>query len=292
MFEKILIANRGEIACRVARAARRARRQDRRGVLGRGRGRAARPGVRRGGAARACAAARELPRRREGDRGGAADRRQAIHPGYGFLSEKAEFAQACAEAGLVFVGPPPEAMRAMRDKAQARAADARAAGVPVVPGSDGVASATRRRAKARRRDRLPGAGEGGGGRRRHRHGGGATTSRSWRRRCAQCADRAKAAFGEGRVPGAYFGAAPHRGADPRRRPRHARPLGERECSIQRRHQKVVEEAPPPAFARRRAPALLQQLFDAAAARGARRSATRTRARWSSSRGRRRSTSSR
>src|SRR5439155_1168631 len=61
---------------------------------------------------------------------------QAIHPGYGFLSEQAEFAQACAGNGIVFVGPPPAAMRAIKDKAQARAV-MRGAGVQVVPGSEG-----------------------------------------------------------------------------------------------------------------------------------------------------------
>src|SRR5947208_11708587 len=61
---------------------------------------------------------------------------EAIHPGYGFLSENPDFAQACADAGVVFVGPPPAAMRALKDKAQARSV-MRGAGVPVVPGSEG-----------------------------------------------------------------------------------------------------------------------------------------------------------
>ena len=136
MFEKILIANRGEIACRVARAAR---------ALGVKTVavysdadadalhlRAADEAVRLG-----PAPARESYL--DGEKVIAAAKRtgaRAIHPGYGFLSEQAEFAQACAENDLVFVGPPPGAMRAIKDKAQARSV-MRAAGVPVVPGSEG-----------------------------------------------------------------------------------------------------------------------------------------------------------
>ena len=136
MFSKILIANRGEIACRVARAARSL-------------------GVKtvavysdadatalhveacdeavRLGPAPARESYLDAARVLEAARSSGA---QAIHPGYGFLSEQADFAQACAEAGVVFVGPPPEAMRALKDKAQARAV-MRDAGVPVVPGSTG-----------------------------------------------------------------------------------------------------------------------------------------------------------
>ena len=136
MFEKILIANRGEIACRVARAARalgvktvavysdadvnalHVRACDEAVRLGAA---AARESYLDGG--KVIAAAKQA---------GA----QAIHPGYGFLSEQADFAQACADSGVIFVGPPPGAMRAIKDKAQARAV-MRAAGVPVVPGSEG-----------------------------------------------------------------------------------------------------------------------------------------------------------
>ena len=130
MFEKILIANRGEIACRVARAAR---------ALGVKtvavfsdadanalHVKACDEAVRLGPAparesyldtAKVLAAAKQT---------GA----QAIHPGYGFLSEQADFAQACADAGVVFIGPPPSAMRAIKDKAQGREV-MRNAGVPV-----------------------------------------------------------------------------------------------------------------------------------------------------------------
>src|SRR5438874_10074415 len=136
MFHKLLIANRGEIACRVARAAR---------ALG----------------VRTVAVYSDADERAlhveqcdESVRVGPAPAREsyldakkvlaaakqtgaeAIHPGYGFLSEQADFAQACAAAGVVFVGPPPGAMRAIKDKSEARAV-MRGAGVPVVPGSEG-----------------------------------------------------------------------------------------------------------------------------------------------------------
>jgi len=136
VFEKILIANRGEIACRVARAARALEVKtvavysdaDANALHVR----ACDEAVRIGPApardsyldgAKVIAAAKQT---------GA----QAIHPGYGFLSEQAEFAQACAENGIVFVGPPPAAMRAIKDKAQARIV-MRDAYVPVAPGSEG-----------------------------------------------------------------------------------------------------------------------------------------------------------
>ena len=141
MFSKLLIANRGEIACRVARAAR--------GL-----------GVKTVAVhsdadadalhVQACDQAVRLgpaPAREsylDGARVLEAAKRtgaQAIHPGYGFLSEQADFAQACADAGLVFIGPPPAAMRALKDKAQARAV-MRDAGVPVVPGSAGHVQAS------------------------------------------------------------------------------------------------------------------------------------------------------
>ena len=134
---KVLIANRGEIACRVIRACRElGPAHGRRLLRGRPR-RAARAHGRRGGRHRAAARARELPasidkiidasRRRGAD---------AVHPGYGFLSENADFAEACAAAGATFIGPPPSAIRAMGGKTSARAL-MQAAGVPVVPGDNG-----------------------------------------------------------------------------------------------------------------------------------------------------------
>ncbi|MFN2548095.1 MAG: biotin carboxylase N-terminal domain-containing protein, partial [Myxococcales bacterium] len=133
MFSKILIANRGEIACRVARAAR---------ALGVKTVAVFSDADRNALHVEACDEAVHIgaPPARESYLNvekvlGAARQTgaQAVHPGYGFLSEQAEFAQACAGAGIVFVGPPPGAMRAIKDKAQARAV-MRDAGVPVVPG--------------------------------------------------------------------------------------------------------------------------------------------------------------
>ena len=120
-IKKLLVANRGEIAVRVIRACRELGHRDRRRLLGgRPRG-AARAAGRRGVSDRAAAGRRELPGRstswwRVARRAGA----DAVHPGYGFLSENARFAEACAAAGLTFVGPPPAAIRAMGDKTAAR----------------------------------------------------------------------------------------------------------------------------------------------------------------------------
>jgi len=179
----------------------------------------------------------------------AARRSQAthVHPGYGFLSESAEFAAACREAGLVFVGPPPDAIRVMGDKVAARAA-ARAAGVPLVPGSDGLSGDPReaaRRAEELGYPVLLKAAFGGGGkgmrlcRNREELLSGLELTRS----------EAGRAFGRDLV---YL-----EKAIPR--PRHIEiqvlcdahggdvHLGERECSIQRRHQKLIEECPSPAI---------------------------------------------
>ena len=137
MFAKILIANRGEIACRVIRTARRlgirtvavyseadthawhVELADEAVAIGPS---AARDSYLRGDKIIAAAVATGV---------------EAIHPGYGFLSENADFAQACEAAGLVFIGPPPSAMRAMGSKSEAKALMEKA-GVPVVPGYHGA----------------------------------------------------------------------------------------------------------------------------------------------------------
>jgi acetyl-CoA carboxylase biotin carboxylase subunit len=188
---------------------------------------------------------------------------QAVHPGYGFLSENAEFAQACSDAGLTFVGPPPSAMARMKDKSQARRLVA-AAGVPVVPGSDGVVPDVPGALEAAERIGYPvlcKAASGGGGIGMAVAKDAAELEKVFR----QCTDRAKAAFGrEGVYLERYFPA-----------PRHieVQILGdhhghlihclERECSIQRRHQKVVEEAPSVLFADGRNPEVARTLFTAA-----------------------------
>ena len=245
MFKKLLIANRGEISRRI-------------GAVARGMGIAT--------VAVYSDADAELPFVKEADeavRIGPAPAKdsylnvaaileaakktgaEAVHPGYGFISENAEFARACTEAGITFVGPPPEAMLRMKDKSQARKL-VMAAGVPVVPGSGDIVPDVPAALKEAERIGYPVLVKAAGG------GGGigmapAKDAAELEKVFRQCTDRAKAAFGrEGVYVERYLPA-----------PRHieVQILGdhhghlihclERECSIQRRHQKVVEEAPSP-----------------------------------------------
>ena len=172
---------------------------------------------------------------------------EAVHPGYGFLAENAEFAEICQRSDLVFVGPSPDQIRAMGDKAVAREA-MRAAGVPVVPGSNGVVDDERDAVAQAREIGYPVmikavAGGGGKGMRI------ANTEASFPRHFAAARAEAGAAFGEAAV---YLERCLVR-------PRHIEfqifgdshgrvvHLGERDCSIQRRHQKLVEEAPSPSL---------------------------------------------
>ncbi|MFC9644493.1 acetyl-CoA carboxylase biotin carboxylase subunit [Streptomyces mirabilis] len=168
---------------------------------------------------------------------------QAVHPGYGFLAENASFARACAEAGLVFIGPPADAIALMGDKIRAKET-VKAAGVPVVPGSSGSGLTDAQLAEAAREIGMPvllkpSAGGGGKGMRLVRDASALGEEISAARR------EARASFGDDTL-------LVERWVD---RPRHIEiqvladghgnvvHLGERECSLQRRHQKIIEEAP-------------------------------------------------
>ena len=186
---------------------------------------------------------------------------QAVHPGYGFLSERAAFAEACVDAGLVFVGPPASAIRAMGDKTEARRR-MQAAGVPVVPGTTAPlrdAGEAKKEAKRLGYPALLKAAAGGGGK-----GMRLVTSDAEVENAFQAARReAQKAFGDGGVYVEKY----------LERPRHIEiqvlgdnrgrivALGERECSIQRRHQKLIEESPSVAVS----PALRRRLAEAATA---------------------------
>lgn len=168
---------------------------------------------------------------------------QAVHPGYGFLAENAGFARACADAGLVFIGPPAEAIALMGDKIRAKAT-VREAGVPVVPGSSGSGLTDDQLIAAAHEIGVPvllkpSAGGGGKGMRLVRDAALLAEEIAAARR------EARASFGDDTL-------LVERWVD---RPRHIEiqvladghgnviHLGERECSLQRRHQKIVEEAP-------------------------------------------------
>ncbi|EON16095.1 biotin carboxylase [Cupriavidus sp. GA3-3] len=184
-----------------------------------------------------------------------------VHPGYGFLSENADFAQACLDAGLVFAGPAPDVLRLFGDKARARAL-AREHGVPVVPGTAGPTSPEQARAFFASLDGQAGmmikalAGGGGRGMRAVHRAAGIDEA------YARCVSEATAAFGNGAVYVERIVAAPRHieiqvVADAEGR---VLTLGERECSLQRRHQKLVEIAPSPSLD----DALRARLADAAA----------------------------
>ncbi|MCZ4507309.1 acetyl/propionyl/methylcrotonyl-CoA carboxylase subunit alpha [Streptomyces sp. ActVer] len=168
---------------------------------------------------------------------------QAVHPGYGFLAENADFARACADAGLVFIGPPADAISLMGDKIRAKET-VKAAGVPVVPGSSGSGLSDAELAEAAREIGMPvllkpSAGGGGKGMRLVRDASVLADEIAAARR------EARASFGDDTL-------LVERWVD---RPRHIEiqvladghgnvvHLGERECSLQRRHQKIIEEAP-------------------------------------------------
>ena len=188
---------------------------------------------------------------------------EAIHPGYGFLSENPAFVHACADNDVVFVGPSADTMTRMGDKAQAKQEMA-AAGVPLVPGTDILAGAAeaRRAADDAGYPVLLKASAGGGGKGMRKVDSAAEVEDAFR----TASNEAQAAFGDGRL---YLEklVAPARHVEIQvlcDGQGGVLTLGERECSIQRRHQKLVEESPSPALT----PELREEM-EAAAERGCR-----------------------
>ena len=261
MFEKILIANRGEIACRVAATARRL------GVktvavysdadANAKHVAACDEAVHIGGPAPKDSYLRWQAILQAALDTGA----QAVHPGYGFLSENEAFAQACADAGLVFIGPPPSAIQAMGLKAESKQLMEKA-GVPLVPGyhgSDQNPELLQREADRIGYPALIKASAGGGGK------GMRVVDRSedFAAALASCQREAINSFGDDAVLIEKYV----------QRPRHIEIqvfgdtqghcvyLFERDCSVQRRHQKVLEEAPAPGMTE----ALRRQMGEAAVA---------------------------
>jgi len=245
VFKKILIANRGEIACRVIRTAHRlgirtvavysdADREARHVRLA--------DEARRIGSAAAQDSYLNIKSILEAARTSGAE---AIHPGYGFLSENEDFASACAKAGIVFIGPSAEAIAAMGDKAAAKRLMEKA-GVPLVPGYHGEKQDAALLEKEAARIGYPvlikpSAGGGGKGMRIVVDRG------SFKEHLEGAKREARSSFGDDRVLIERY----------LQRPRHievqvfgdghgnAVHLFERDCSVQRRHQKILEEAPAP-----------------------------------------------
>ncbi|MGI9374003.1 MAG: acetyl/propionyl/methylcrotonyl-CoA carboxylase subunit alpha [Hyphomicrobiales bacterium] len=245
MFSSVLIANRGEIACRVMRTAKRmglrtiavyseadadalhVRMADEAHLIGKA-----------DAASSYLVADKILAVAKEADA-------ECIHPGYGFLSENADFAEACKRAGIAFVGPPADAIRAMglKDAAKARMEEA---GVPVVPGYLGEnqdAAVLADEASKIGYPVLIKAVAGGGGKGMRL----VEAAEEFAASLASCKREALAAFGEDRVLIEKFVTTPRHievqvFADGRGNALH---LFERDCSLQRRHQKVIEEAPAP-----------------------------------------------
>ena len=245
MFRTLLIANRGEIACRIMRTAQRmgiatvavysdADSEAMHVALADKSVRIGPPDAR--------ASYLNIPAILEAARQASAD---AIHPGYGFLSENAEFAEACETAGIVFVGPPAAAIRAMglKDRAKALMAEA---GVPVVPGYLGDVQSTEQLTREAAKIGYPVlikavAGGGGKGMRKVEAAAGFAAALESAKR------EAKSAFGDDKVLLEKYVTRPRHievqiFADARGNIVH---LFERDCSLQRRHQKVIEEAPAP-----------------------------------------------
>src|SRR5882724_6403993 len=247
VIESLLVANRGEIACRIFRTARRL-------------------GIRTIAVfSDADSSARHVQEADEAVRIGPAAPREsylnverildaaratgarAIHPGYGFLSEDAQFAQACVDAGLIFIGPPASAIAAMGSKIVAKAR-MRAAGVPVLPGYEGAEQDLEHLHREARSLGMPliikpAAGGGGKGMRIVRDLAQIPEALAAARRLAE------SGFGDGSLLLERYLPAPRHVevqifADSHGNFVH---LGDRDCSIQRRHQKLIEEARAPAL---------------------------------------------
>jgi 3-methylcrotonyl-CoA carboxylase alpha subunit len=267
MFKSVLIANRGEIACRIARTA---KRMGLRTIAVYSQADAHALPVRMCDEAHAIGPAPAAESYLVIDKLIAvakASRAGCIHPGYGFLSENAAFAQACVDAGIVFVGPPPSAMRAMGLKDRAKALMEKA-GVPVVPGYHGDMQEPKflsRKAYEIGYPVLIKAVAGGGGkgmRRVDRHA-------DFDEALSGAMREAKAAFGDERVLIEKYVTAPRHiemqiFADSHGNAIH---LNERDCSLQRRHQKVIEEAPAPGMSAELRAAMGQAAVAAAKAAG-------------------------
>ncbi len=182
----------------------------------------------------------------------------AIHPGYGFLAENAEFSEICERSEITFIGPTPQQIRLMGDKAAARRT-MREVGVPVVPGTDAIGSVEEAAAAAQEIGFpvLIKAAAGGGGKGMRV----ATTEAEFERQFTMARNEAGAAFGDDTVYIEKYLARPRHIEFQILGDQHGRivHLGERDCSIQRRHQKLIEEAPSPALT----PELRQRMGEAA-----------------------------
>ena len=265
MFANVLIANRGEIACRIVRTA---QRMGMKSI-------ALHTPVDRGALfTRLADEAHEIGEGANGYLDQAAIvalatkvGAECLHPGYGFLSENADFAEACAKAGVVFVGPPAEAMRTMGLKSSAKALMQRA-GVPVVPGYHGDnqnPKFLREKAYEIGYPVLIKAIAGGGGRGMRR----VDAHVEFDAALESAMREAEAAFGDGRVLIEKYIASPRHlelqvFADTRGGCVH---LYERDCSAQRRHQKVIEECPAPGLSEETRAAMAKAATEAALAAG-------------------------
>ncbi len=267
MFRKILIANRGEIACRVMRTA---RGMGIATVAVYSQADAGARHVRMADEAVLIGPAEARQSYLDGERilrAAAASGAEAIHPGYGFLSENEDFALACERQGVVFIGPPASAIRAMGLKSAAKALMQRA-GVPLTPGYHGDDQDDALLAEQARRIGFPvlikaSAGGGGKGMRR------VDSAADFAAALASCRREAQGAFGNDQVLVEKYIL----------QPRHIEiqvfgdshgnyvHLFERDCSVQRRHQKVLEEAPAPGMTAARRQAMGEAALQAARAVG-------------------------